>query len=308
MVSLAVADGESGKGLFDLILEKYPQTSERALIGIFKKGNITLNGKEAYGDDKVHAGDSINLFTTEDILGATPSPEIIYQDENFIIADKPAGLPSISDGEEPSAVQMVEEAMKQRGEYNLQALIVPYLIYPLDTYVSGLLILAKHEDAYLFLAQALTQRRVTRYFICPVAGQAKENDELLAYHLLNRPNRSVRILSSFSKDAKPIVTRYTAVSPGEHMTLLKARPITNYLHQVRAHLAFEGLPVLGDDIYGNRKFNKRYGASHIALWLKTVVFETGTNNSYAYLNGKKFESENCSFPKCVYDAGLVKTG
>lgn len=307
MVSLVVADGDGGKELFELILEKYPEVSDRVLIGIFKKGNLTLNGKEAYGDDKVHAGDRVSLFTTEDVLGAALSPKIIYQDENFIVADKPAGLSSISDGEEPSAVRMVEEVMKQRGEYSLKALIIPYLVYPLDRYASGLLILAKHEDAYLFLAQALTQRRVTRHFVCPVAGQAKEKDELLAYHLLNRSNGSVRILSSQRKDAKPIVTRYTAVSSGENMTLLRARPITNYLHQVRAHLAFEGLPVVGDDIYGNKRFNKRHGAGHIALWLETVVFETGTNNSYAYLNGKKFESENCSFPKCVYDAKLIKT-
>ncbi len=306
MVFLKAAGGNSGKELFDLISEKYPEADERALVAAFKNGNITLNGKEAYGDDKVHAGDGIRLFLTEDVLGAALVPKIIYQDENFIIADKPAGLPSISESNEPCAVSVAEEAMKQSGEYNLQALIVPYLIYPLDMYVSGLLILAKHEDAYLFLAQAITQRRVTRYYICPVAGQAKEKDELLAYHMIDKPGRNVRILSSQQKNSKPIVTRYAALSSGENMTLLSARPITNYLHQVRAHLAFEGLPVLGDDTYGNRRFNKRYGASHIALWLKTVVFETGTNNSYAYLNGKKFESANCSFPKCVYDAGLIE--
>lgn len=306
MVSMVVANGESGKQLFDFLSEKYPEADKRVIIGAFKKRIITLNGKEAYADDKVRAGDSIRLFMAEDKLGATPAAQIVYQDENFIIIDKPAGLPSASDSDEPSATRTVEEIMKQGGEYCLEALIVPYLVYPLDTYVSGLLIFAKHEDAYIFLSQALMQRRVTRYFLCPVIGQAKEKDELLAYHLPDKSNRSVSILSSQQKNAKPIVTRYAAVSSGEHMTLLRARPITNYLHQVRAHLAFEGLPVLGDSIYGSRRFNKKYGAEHIALWLKTVVFETGTNNMYAYLNGKIFESESSGFPKCVYDAGLIK--
>jgi 23S rRNA-/tRNA-specific pseudouridylate synthase len=304
MISLAAADGDSGKELFDFLFEKYPEADERVMINAFKKGNIALNGNEAYGDDEVHAGDSISLFMTGDVLGASLKPEILFQDENFIIADKPAGLLSISDSDEPNAVQMLEEEMKQRGEYSLKALIVPYLVYPLERYVSGLLILAKHEDAYRFLVQALMQRRITRYFICPVIGQAKDKDELLAYHLMDRSNRSVRILSSLQKKTKPIVTRYTAISSGEHMTLLSARPITNYLHQIRAHLAFEGLPVVGDNIYGNRRFNKRCGAEQIALWLKTVIFETGTNHSYAYLNGRKFESKSCSFPKCIYDAGL----
>ncbi len=305
MVSLAAAGSDSGKELFDFLLEKYPKADERAIINAFKKGNITLNDKDAYGDDKVHTGDCIRLFLTEDILGSVLVPKIVYQDENFIIADKPASLPTISDNEEPNAVKMIEEEMKRRGEYNLEALIVPYLIYPLDRYVSGLIILAKHEDAYLFLAQAITQRRVTRYFICPVMGHAKEKDELLAYHMPDKAGRSVRILGVQQKNSKPIVTRYAAVSSADNMTLLSARPITNYLHQVRAHLAFEGFPVLGDDIYGSRSFNKRHGASHIALWLKTIVFETGTNNSYAYLNKKKFDSEYCGFPKSIYDAGLI---
>lgn len=307
MISLVAADGDNGKGLIDFISEKYPKADGRVLVSALKKGNITLGGKRANKDDKVQSGDSIRLFLTEDVLGAIPAAEIVYQDENIIIVDKPAGLQSISEGGEPNAIQMVEEEMKKRGEYSLEALIVPYLIYPIEKYASGLLILAKHEDAYLFMAQALSQRRITRYFTCLVTGQAKKQDELLAYHFVDKASKKVRIFSGKHKEAKPIVTRYTVLSSKDNMALLSARPITNYLHQVRAHLAFEGLPVLGDEIYGSKKYNKKYGAGHVALWLKTIVFETGTNNSYAYLNGKKFESLKYSFPKCVYDAGLVGT-
>lgn len=307
MISLVAADGDNGKVLLDFISEKYPKAGERVLVSAFRKGNITLGGKSACKDDKIHSGDSIHLFLTEDILGTIPAIEIIYQDENIIIADKPAGLQPVSDSGEPNAVQMLEEEMKKSGEYSLEALIVPYLIYPIEKYASGLIIVAKHEDAYLFMAQALTQRRITRYFTCPVTGQPKGKDELLGYHLVDKASKKVRIFSGKHKEAKPIVTRYTALSSKDNIALLSTRPITNYLHQVRAHLAFEGLPVLGDELYGNIRSNKKYRAGHIALWLKTIVFETGTNNSYSYLNGKKFESSKYSFPKCVYDTGLIGT-
>ncbi|MDD5018454.1 MAG: RluA family pseudouridine synthase [Eubacteriales bacterium] len=305
MVSFTVEKKRSGVELYQLLEEVYPDFAKKALIAAFKSGIVTLNGKEAYGDDKVHAGDKIAVFVTGDVMGIDMSPRVVYQDENFVIVDKPAGLLSIGDTGEPNAVSMVEEFMKQRGEYSLDALMVPYLVYPLDKYVSGLLILAKHEHAYLFLIEALAQRRITRYFICPVRGRAEENDELMAYHIKDKASTHARILKKYSKDAKPIVTRYSALKFGETMSLLCVRPVTNYLHQVRAHLAYGGFPVLGDSDYGDRKFNKRNGAGHISLWLKTVVFEVGKRHEYEYMNGKEFESRELSFPKSVYDEGLM---
>ncbi len=306
MVELTVEKARQGAELYDVLMEEYPQFGEKALGVAFKRGIITLNGQVAVGDDAVREGDAVCIFAPPDVVGVDLTPRIVYQDENFVFVDKPAGLPSLSETGAPNAVDMVEAHMKSRGEYSLDALMVPYLIYPLDEYVSGLLLMAKHEDAYLFMVEALAQRRVARYFICPVVGQAKDKDELLDYHMRNKANRSARILPKFRKDAKPIVTRYQRLAMGESLSLLRVRPITNGLHQVRAHLAYAGLPVLGDDIYGNRRYNKKAGAEHISLWLQKVVFEVGTSHSYSYINGLSIESEEFSFPKRVYDEGLLE--
>lgn len=304
MISFLAEHTHEGKTISKLLLEVYPDMSEKTLAAAFKKHLVTLSGEDARAKDEVRAGDEICVYLTGDALGAALAPDIVYQDENIVIVDKPAGLPSLSQSGEPCAVSMIEDMMKQRGEYSLSALMVPYIVYPLEKYVSGLMILAKHESVYLFLAQALAQRRISRYFVCPVAGEAKENAELLAYHYHDRSKPTVKILANHRKEAKPIVTRYSTLSSGGNISLICARPITNYLHQVRAHLAFEKLPVIGDVVYGDNRINRKYAADHIALWLKTVVFETGTNHEYEYLNGKRFESNNQSFPKCVYDAGL----
>lgn len=305
MLSLTVQKDCEGMELFDVLLQAYPGLNKRTLIRAFKDGAVTLNGKDPDEDGGVREGDIVKLYITGEEAGVDLTPNIIYQDENFVIVDKPAGLLSASDTGEPNAVDMVEESMKQRGEYSLEALMVPFLIYPLEKEVSGILVMAKHEEGYLFLSQALFQRRVTRYYICAVAGEPKDNGELLAYLIQDKSNRSVQILDAQKKDSKPVVTRYSKISEGKRSALLSARPITNCLHQVRAQLAFAGFPVIGDDIYGDKKLNRRTNAHSIALWLKTIIFEIGTNHEYAYLNGRRFESESHSFPRCVYDEGLM---
>ncbi len=306
MVSFTVEKGRSGVALYDLIGQRYPDYNEKAIIRAFKTGNVTVNDKPAYGDDDVREGDVIRFYLAGDALGADLTPEIVFQDENMMVLDKPAGLLSAAEGDAPCAVHMAEAFMKERGEYHLDALMVPYLVYPLDKYVSGLLLVAKHEEAYLFLVEALSQRRIARYYICPVRGRAEEREELLAYHIRDKQGRSVKIAGASRKDAKPIVTRYECLSAGEHMSLVRVRPVTNGLHQVRAHLAYAGLPVLGDDQYGDARFNRHFRAMNLCLWLDTIVFETGTGQGFDYLNGKRFESASLNFARSVYEDGLME--
>jgi RluA family pseudouridine synthase len=306
MVSFLVEKKQSGAQLLDLIEERFPEYDEKALRRAFKTKAVTVNGKAAYSDDEMREGVTVCIYLTEDEMGLELKPEVVFQDENVMVVDKPVGLLSAGEADEPGTVEMAEGIMKERGEYHLSALMVPYLVYPLDRYVSGLLLLAKHEDAYLFLVEALAQRRIARYYTCPVKGEAEDREELLAYHTRDKAGRSATILGKFKKDAKPIVTRYERLAHGAHMTLLRARPLTNCLHQVRAHLAYAGLPVLGDDQYGDKRFNRHFNAVQICLWLDTIVFETGTGQGFDYLNGKRFESSEYSFPKSVYDEGLME--
>jgi len=305
MVLLTADKEHDGVELSALLETLFPEYKEKMVARAFKTNAITINGQTAYSDDAIKEGDEVRLYVAGDALGIDLTPEVIFQDENLMVLDKPAGLVTLSEGDEPSALSMAEGFMKERGEYNLEALMLPYLVYPLDQYVSGLILIAKHEEAYLFLSEALAQRRIARYYICPVRGHAQEREELLAYHKKDKTGQRAAILGSVRKDAKPIVTRYEMLARGDHMTLVRARPITNALHQVRAHLAFAGLPVLGDDRYGDARFNKNSGALNLCLWLDTVVFETGTGQGFDYLNGKRFESYAHSFAKSVYDEGLM---
>lgn len=305
MICLQVQKAQEGKELFDVLIDTYPDFPQKAVGLALKRGLITINGEEAFGDDKLRDGDTVNVFVSPDVVGVDLAPRIVYQDENIIIADKPAGLPCICETDEPSVISFIEEHMRQRGEHSIDALMVPYLIYALDEYVSGLSLIAKHEDAYMFFMEAIAQRRISRYYICPVRGHGEEQEELMGYHLRDKSGRRAQILPGFKKDSKPIVTRYKTLAKGDAMSLLCVRPVTNTLHQVRAHLSYSGLPILGDNQYGDRRFNKRNGAEYICLWLETLVFEVGSGHGYDYINGQRFDSHTESFPKSVYDQGLM---
>jgi 23S rRNA-/tRNA-specific pseudouridylate synthase len=305
MISYVVTKQHEKKDLYDLLESVYPNFSLKDQDKALKYGDIDFNGKPADGTEHLKQGDKIDIFLPADIVGIDLTPQIVYQDENFVIVDKPAGLLSASDYDEPNAVSLVEDCMKTLGEYNLNALMVPYLVYDLEKDVSGLLILSKHEAGYLFVIEALNQRRISKHFLCPIVGITEDEDELLAYYAKDKALTNAKILDKFQKGAKPIVTRYTTLARSETMSLVSARPVTNGLHQVRAHMAYYDLPVLGDDQYGNRRFNRKHGAVGLALCLKSLEFQTGTNHEYQYMNGKRFESQQISFPKCVYDEGLM---
>ena len=306
MVSFNVAKRQADLSLMDLLKEEYPDYHVKDIVAAFKAGDIWLRGEAAYADDIPDVGDEVRIFAPDDEIGVDLTPLIVYSDENFVIVDKPAGLLSFSNDDSPNATDMVEEYMKQQGEYSLGALMVPYLVYPLDKYVSGLLLLAKHEDAYLFLVEALAQRRIVRHYVCPVVGRTEQSDELMAYHMTDKTKRRATILSRIRKNAKPIVTRYQTIAKGRAMSLVDVRPLTNGLHQVRAHMAAAGLPVVGDNNYGDKRFNKKAGAGHIALWLKSVTFEVGSGHTYLYINGQHFESTKPYFPRCAYEDGLME--
>ncbi len=306
MVSQTINKKQDGTQLFEAMQQTYPDFPEKALASAIKNADITVNGEKANGEDKLKTDDKIDIYLTKDILGLDMTPRIVYQDENLIIVDKPAGLLSFSDNGEPNALDMVIDYMKKQGEYSVKALIIPYLVSSLDKYVSGLLLFAKHEEAYIFLVEAQTQRRITRQYICPVKGKTQESGELMAYHVKEKTAKKARILKKFQKGAKQIVTRYTRISCTDSISLLLVKPVTYCIHQVRAHLAFAGMPVLGDNIYGNKLFNLKNRAANISLWVNKIVFEMGTGHKFEYMNNKAYESDCYDFAKCVYDKGLIE--
>ncbi|MBQ9942196.1 MAG: RNA pseudouridine synthase, partial [Christensenellaceae bacterium] len=123
------------------------------------------------------------------------------------------------------------------------------------------------------------------------------------YIIKDAKGAKVRVVHQPTRDGMPAVTRYYTEKTNGELSLLDVELVTGRTHQARAHLASAGSPILGDDKYGDRRANKKFGARYQALWSYKIIFETGVNNCLEYLNKKVIETDNIVFPYVDFENG-----
>ncbi len=279
----------------------YPNAKPDTIINAHMNGNIYLNGRVVKNDVFVSDGDEISLNLFFFHLGLPPVLDILYEDENFIAIEKMPGVLSFDEYKagDVNVYDMTLEYMLQKGEYSVESLTVPYLCYTLSEFSGGILLIAKHEEAYHYMTAALTQRKVLMTFEAAVVGHPEaEIDEMLDYMDVH-----CRIFSQPQEGAYPIVTRYKCINPLEKHTIVEISPLTYRRFQVNAHMAYIGCPVLGDTIFGNRRANRKAQMDYETLWLKRLRFSVGDTEPYFYLNHVELNMENISYPNNILTKG-----
>lgn len=214
-----------------------------------------------------------NAFETE-IKALRRGFGVVYQDENIIIIDKPQGLSVQGD-------DSVESRLARDG-------ICARACHRLDVMTGGLTMLAKTESAWHQLIEAFEARNVHKTYECLATGEAKAG-EFTAYAVKDAANAFVRVYDKPLPQAKKIITRVERISETGGIMRLRVTPLTGRTHQIRAHLAHLGMPILGDDKYGDRLANKRFGVKAQALW--AVKLFVTLPEPLAYLNTCVWESK-----------------
>ena len=307
MIECTVNDTPEGKTLKSYIQDMYPNLKQSTLMKALKEGDIKVNGERQRKNIVLNEGDILNIYITDEELGAMPPLQIVYEDENLMIVNKMAGISCFDDKNNgaPNVLSQVEARMRAQGEYHADILNVPYLCHRLDHHTGGLLVFAKHEHSYKFLMDAFAERRIRKFYQAIVCGQPEPPQAQLHDFLVKDANAAkVKIFKAQVKNAVPIVTRYGTLGVKDSLTRVEVELVTGRTHQIRAHLAFYGYPILGDDKYGDRKMNKKYGAGYQALWSTRLIFNVGTGHFMEYLNKQVFETDHIVFPDCVEELGL----
>ena len=150
----------------------YPGLKQSTLMKALKNGDIKVNDERQRKNIVLSDDDNLKIYITDEELGTTAPLEIVYEDENMMIVNKPAGISCFDDQNSGAAniLSMVEEHMRDQGEYNADILNVPYLCHRLDHHTGGLLVFAKHEHSYKFLIDAFTERRIRKFYQTIVSG------------------------------------------------------------------------------------------------------------------------------------------
>ncbi len=306
MHEISVGSNDSGQRL-DKFLKKYLSRASAGFIysGI-RKGNIKLNGRRARPHVLLKSGDTLQLFfnlsdvTGERMQGTVPKAgmdfAVAYEDKNIIIGDKPPGLLSHPDGSKAETLTgQILYYLYKKKEYDprKEKTFSPAICNRLDRNTGGLVIAAKNFKALQDINKMIRERWIARYYRLIVKGHVKEAMKVSAY--LVKDNRTNRVEVS----GKPMIGSSrieTFIEPLEYgeggYTLIEVKLGTGRTHQIRAHLAHLGFPVLGDKKYGDSKakdlLRGKFGLKHQFLYAHRLVFERVTP-FFGYLEGETVE-------------------
>lgn len=291
MKQFIIQENEAGQR-FDKYLAKLLKEAPKSFFyKMMRKKNITLNGKKAAGNEKLLPGDEVKLFISEEtfrkfagtaeVAKAVCNLDILYEDENILLISKPAGMlsqPSIS--REPSLVEYVIGYLLEKGAVTKESLQTfrPSVCNRLDRNTSGIVAAGKSLAGLQELSGLFHDRSIHKDYLCLVQGVIKNENYIKGYlHKDEKCNKVVVVPpGSQTEDALPIETYYTPWGNNGKVTLLQVRLITGRTHQIRAHLAGIGHPLIGDRKYGkeafNRYFREKYSLKHQLLHAYRLEF------------------------------------
>nr|WP_294084278.1 RluA family pseudouridine synthase [Sphaerobacter sp.] len=278
-IVLDVAAEEDGERLDRLIAARVAEISRSYAQSLVKAGDVYVNGEPARPARRIHEGDTIEI-----LLPPVPEPDdltpeyipvpVIYEDDDVIIFDKPAGLVTHpAPGHEHGTLVNVVKALRPDVPL-LMGGKRPGIVHRLDKDTSGLIVVAKNEEARRYLVQQWQQRDVVKRYIALVHGVIRENEGTIDAPISRDPRNRKRM--AVVPNGRPAVTHFRVLERFRDATLLNVQIETGRTHQIRVHMLFIGHPIVGDQTYGKRPFRIPVARQFLhASYLKFSLPESG---------------------------------
>lgn len=281
MKEFKIQKNEAGQR-FDKYLSKYMKEAPKSfLYKMMRKKNITLNGKKAVGNEILAQGDTVKLFLSDETIrkfssnvnvsdntavSACGKLDILYEDEHTIFINKPAGM--LSQKASPHDVSLVEHLIaylirtQQITPEELRT-FHPSVCNRLDRNTSGIVAAGKSLSALQKLSMMFRDRTMEKYYLCLIRGEVSEKKKVDGWLIKNEQTNRVIVTKEEIPGGSRIETEYHPIHVSNGLTLMEVHLITGKTHQIRAHLASNALPIVGDYKYGDRNLNdlfkKEYG-------------------------------------------------
>ena len=276
MQKLSVELSDDNKFLVTYLSSKYPKVNVNTFYKTLRKKDIKINGKRVNKNINIHYGDEIQVYLTDDILnGVDLNLKIskVYEDDNIVVVDKPKDI-------EVEGENSVTSILRNDYDY-----IEP--CHRIDRNTTGLVIFAKNEESLHEIIKMFENFEIEKHYIACCYGIPKSNATLYAYLFKESKKSIVYISKEPKKGYSKIQTSYSLIMQNKekNLSLLDVTLHTGKTHQIRAHLAFAGLPILGDGKYGSYEINKKFKTYTQCLCSYSIKFSLKSNYpKLSYLN------------------------
>lgn len=311
MRTIEIGKNDAGQRLDKFLTKRFKTMPKALMYKYIRTKYIKLNGKRCEISSRLNEGDILTLYIKDeffepqkaeyDFMKAPLKLDVIYEDENILLIDKKPGLIVHPDENYhfDSALARIQHYLYEKGEYNpeLENSFAPALVNRIDRNTGGIVIAAKTAEALRILNQKMKDRELIKLYLCIAVGNfEKKTDTMTAYLEKNEKQNRVYISNKPRDGAKTIKTKYRVLSERNGLSLVEVDLLTGRTHQIRAHMAYIGHPLLGDSKYGKNEYNRKSGYKYQALYSYKLVFKFTTDaGCLEYLNGKSFEVKNIWF-------------
>ncbi len=280
MQKIVVDKKYDGKKLDKILLDTFSGLTIDTFYKTLRKKDIRINDVKVNQNEIIHLGDEIKIFVIDSMLYKKFSPEIVYEDNNILVVNKPAGI-------EVVGTNSLTTNLQEFYKLDLQP------CHRLDRNTTGLVLFAKNETALNILLDKFKNHEIEKHYLAKVYGIPKKDSQTLTAYLFKDNKKSmVYILDKPQKGYVKIVTSYSVVEKHEkeNYSVLDVSLHTGKTHQIRAHLAHIGYPILGDGKYGNNEVNKKFGFKTQQLCSYSLKFNFTTDSKILnYLNQKEIK-------------------
>ena len=254
MILTASMDGERLDAFLSRSVDGLSRSAAQKLIA---EGNVLLRGKSARKNDRLAEGDTVSLTIPEpkevDIVPKNIPLEIVYEDEDVAVINKPKGLvvhPAAGHQDDT----LVNGLLYAMGDSlsGINGELRPGIVHRIDKDTSGLLAIAKNDLAHTVLASQLKDHTMARTYEAIVCGSFREDSGTVDAPIGRHPSDRKKMCVT-QRNSKPAITHWEVVERFRGYTHIRCRLETGRTHQIRVHMAYIGHPILGDTVYGHKK-------------------------------------------------------
>ena len=281
MKDLVVSNKYNNKNLNKFILDTFPNLKPNTLFKALRKKDILVNGKRVNNNVQIYTDDLIRIYISDELLEGTNNLNIVYEDDNILIVNKPANIEVTGDNSLTSILEKKYTFIKP--------------CHRIDRNTLGIVLFAKNQNSLNILLEKFKNKEIEKHYITQVYGIPKNKSERLTAYLFKDNKKSlVYISDTFKTGYLKIITSYNLLSSNNenNTSILDINLETGRTHQIRAHLAHIGLPIIGDGKYGINKINKQFNKKTQDLCAYKLKFNFITDSgNLNYLNHKEFKIE-----------------